>query len=307
MAVKLAPDLRRLLGFLGGVLSLVGMAYVVGRLVSNCPGGWRCLLTTQPSLLVMVFGILAISVILVGLAWSLLVWCFQQAGNAIDADVLSSHLIAQIGKYLPGNVFHFVMRHGNTRVVGATNQALVSALVLEIFLQVLIAITLAAPLLERALMTMADDDVRLFLALCPAAIIAVVMLWRSVARQGNVWRRVSAILGAIVFLLPFYLGGGLGLWLLVGGDNIGISLIDAIACFSISWLIGFLVPGSPGGIGVREATLTLTLPWVADVDVTHVAGVVLSLRFASIFADLAGWLVGSALRRIRNGRSLSAM
>ena len=132
--MKLAPDLRRLLGFLGGVLSLVGMAYVVGRLVSNCPGGWRCLLTTQPSLLVMVFGILAISVILVGLAWSLLVWCFQQAGNAIDADVLSSHLIAQIGKYLPGNVFHFVMRHGNTRVVGATNQALVSALVLEIFL-----------------------------------------------------------------------------------------------------------------------------------------------------------------------------
>ena len=44
---------------------------------------------------------------------------------------------------------------------------------------------------------------------------------------------------------------------------LGLSVSDLgqvsilIGAFLLSWILGFIVPGAPGGIGVREAALTL--------------------------------------------------
>ncbi|TXK97006.1 hypothetical protein BMR11_10865 [Methylococcaceae bacterium CS5] len=57
------------------------------------------------------------------------------------------------------------------------------------------------------------------------------------------------IAGAILVGLVFQVQGSLGF------NNI----LAIIACFSISWLAGFIAPGAPSGIGIRETILVVSL------------------------------------------------
>jgi len=58
--------------------------------------------------------------------------------------------------------------------------------------------------------------------------------------------------------------------------------------YMFSWIAGFIVPGAPGGIGIREATLTLLLVDVVPLDSALLAAVI--FRFISIIGDFWGLL-----------------
>ena len=63
---------------------------------------------------------------------------------------------------------------------------------------------------------------------------------------------------------------------------------SVLSAYILSWVAGFIVPGAPGGIGIREATLTLLLANVVPVDSALLAAVI--FRFISIIGDFWGLL-----------------
>ena len=68
--------------------------------------------------------------------------------------------------------------------------------------------------------------------------------------------RGRQLIVAVVFNLPGWLATGFGTWLLLralSSEEIpGIAWVTGVYAFS--WMIGFLVPLLPGGLGLREAT-----------------------------------------------------
>lgn len=76
-------------------------------------------------------------------------------------------------------------------------------------------------------------------------------------------------------------------------------LLLLTTAYSLSWLVGFLLPGAPGGLGVREAAMLFLLRDVYPGDI--VLTLTLLSRVATVVADFLIFLGGAALRRTAGG------
>ena len=63
---------------------------------------------------------------------------------------------------------------------------------------------------------------------------------------------------------------------------------SVIGIYCFAWLVGFVTPGAPGGLGIREAMLSLFLGSLADPGL--IAAAVLLNRIVTVFGDLAAYV-----------------
>ena len=97
-----------------------------------------------------------------------------------------------------------------------------------------------------------------------------------------------AVGGALVLYLLFFVAGGVLLvWLVAavgGGIDLGARAAGAvIAAFSLAWAAGFLTPGAPAGLGVREAALVAALGGLLGEPTVLLAA--LALRVVTVLGD----------------------
>ena len=92
---------------------------------------------------------------------------------------------------------------------------------------------------------------------------------------------VSAAVYALVLWLVFQAGGTA-----VTADT----LVTLTGAFLFAWIVGFITPGAPGGIGIRESVMLFICGGAFEQEVLLF---VLVLRIASILADAAGFMLGS--------------
>ena len=60
-----------------------------------------------------------------------------------------------------------------------------------------------------------------------------------------------------------------------------INAVDAVFAFVVAWLAGFVTPGAPAGLGVRETVLVLGLPQLGPAAL----GVAIGHRVVTAIAD----------------------
>lgn len=58
----------------------------------------------------------------------------------------------------------------------------------------------------------------------------------------------------------------------------------------MAWIIGYVVPGSPGGMGVREAMMLLLFTPVIGAGAT--LGISVTMRVTSVLGDRLAFLLG---------------
>jgi hypothetical protein len=113
---------------------------------------------------------------------------------------------------------------------------------------------------------------------------AVVVVSRRISASG-----IRGASGGIIASLLIHSGAfllhGLGAWLVVRHVSQASSptFVDVTTAWCLAWVVGFVTPGAPAGLGVRDALLVGTLTAM------HVEGAVTAavvLRIATTFADL---------------------
>jgi glycosyltransferase 2 family protein len=212
---------------------------------------------------------------------------------------------SQIGKYLPGNVFHFAGR----QVLGARAGVPHSVLLFSSGFEILSLVVAAAFVggwgvvrfgwLERL---PGESVMRTALAVGAAiALLGGVLLLRFAPRHVDFVRRIGstsllsahayhwlffACLGSIVYLL----GAALG-WHVAGGWSFQIAWTAA----AVAWVCGFVVPGASAGMGVREVVLVALLGPV----LTEPTALVLALllRICTLAGDCLTYLVAEGTER----------
>lgn len=210
-----------------------------------------------------------------------------------------SYTTTQLAKYLPGNVLHFVGRHLWLKRQGLANKHLLLATVIETALMALAAACVAACVL--LIITVPEDSqvLRLLalLAPIPLAIYALLLAaWllamTGVPRLQNYRRTLGAMcyagLGAALF---FCLQGSV--FLIITRFFVPDMGIIAIAIAAIAWLVGFVVPGAPGGLGVREAVFLFLLG--ALIPTADAVLAIAIARLISIVGDLVCFALGQLL------------
>lgn len=245
---------------------------------------------------------------LAAVAWS---WLLVGLGTPVSASRLAAILaVSQLGKYLPGNVGHFVGRAGLGLHAGIGPAPLMAGIVIETVLTVLAGITLGglAIALSDALVLTSAAPLRVITAGAALAIGALLLTARTWVPRllGRVPRQVSEAVRAtdlpspLVISLAFcaylaiYVVLGIALVVLAhalvpAADHDGALLIGS---FALAWLAGFATPGAPAGLGVREATLLLLLGnaySAADATV-----IIVGLRLATLAGDSLCAAAGAA-------------
>lgn len=229
---------------------------------------------------------------LVVLAYNWLTIVSTLVGEPLPARrVLLSYTQTQIAKYVPGNVLHFVSRHMYLSALGVPHRPIALATVFELVSLPIAALCAVSILLPFADLTdIASGDWRLaylppFLGALSLTVGAVVLsYWRQ---QRLIWPIAIVLARATGFMLFQGLIFTLILQM-ISSEFVFIALPIAI----LAWLIGFVTPGAPGGVAVREALLIKLLTIAALQEDILIAA--LLFRLVTSVGDLAVYAFGRA-------------
>lgn len=187
--------------------------------------------------------------------------------------------VSNIAKYLPGNIFHFAGRQLLGARLGWTHSAIMRATLLEVIAAIggvcllVLLLSLISPHDTIIRMTTANSAalsnywryVAVALFLAGLAAFLVVMHLRMFERVFGVCTdTVLVVLALVVTFFGFYAGLAVILTnaLLATPGSLPVTLIAS--AFLLAWLAGFVIPGAPGGLGVRETVLVLLLAGTGD-------------------------------------------
>jgi uncharacterized membrane protein YbhN (UPF0104 family) len=233
--------------------------------------------------------------------------------------------ITQFAKYVPGNVAQYIGRVGMSLARGIPARPLAVTVILETLLVVAAAVVMGVgtgALSEIGLQIVRRHGAQLALiGLLVVLAIAGLFVFRRVAPA--LLRRFApkyapaldttllppqtCLARAFVLYCCMYVVMGIGLILLSH-----FLLPDAppdywllIAVFALAWVVGFVTPGAPGGLGVREGLMLLMLAPVFSAASASV--LVIALRIATTLGDVLILVAGMAmLPRNQSGASASS-
>ena len=205
---------------------------------------------------------------------------------------------SQIGKYAPGNVLHLAARHVMAKSTGCGHQGLVIAALLENT-----GLVAAASLISALTLGMAARSIQALHWLpwfTPAILAAYVLFPRLLHhfKRSCPVVEVRRMLAPFLLYLLFFLVAGAGL-LVIAASEVG-RMPDSpiwIGAFAIAWVAGFLTPGSPSGIGIREAILVLLLAPVAGQESALLLA--LAYRVVTVLGDVLFLFLSHLPRPVR--------
>ncbi len=270
-------------GVLGALLSLAGLWYLLDFLERiDLVSQLTILDDTQISAILGLTTILAAANGLIALSWRTILADFGGDISSVHAQLLFSW--TNLLKYVPGNILHVAGRQVLTMRAGVPGWAVAKSLTMETILLVLTSLTFAG-IVWLLPQIVGMNGVYLSLALLLAAAGSVLFLQRMGLRgsaRASVGYWAYHLIGGIVFALLFVVLGA-------DIDHIRIFWFLIIA-YVASWVLGMLTPGSPAGLGVREATLVELLQHSVH-DHAMLGAAVLLSRGMSVFADITYFLV----------------
>ncbi|SFV34918.1 hypothetical protein SAMN05428990_2893 [Pseudoxanthomonas sp. YR558] len=208
---------------------------------------------TASSLLLYIVACLVLS-----LAWPLTLRGIGSPGIPLR-PLAALHLRAQLSKYLPGGVFHFAQRHIESLRWGFSHGELTVALAAEAALLLGTASLVAVGIIGDPRLALLPDWL---LPLTYAMPLVLPVAWLGLRmwsrRIDNGMRHIKLVplLCVVGIDLAFFLLSGLALLTL---GNLEGDPAFWLGWLALAWLCGYLVPGAPGGIGIRETVLVLGL------------------------------------------------
>ncbi|MGH3790876.1 MAG: lysylphosphatidylglycerol synthase domain-containing protein [Pseudonocardiaceae bacterium] len=248
-----------------------------------------------------------------GLAWRSLL---RGLDTRLDLPAVARvFFTGQIGKYLPGAVWAYVVQAKLGREHGVPASRTTAASVLFV-----VAHTATGAVVAGLVLPFASGEVSdrfgwiamlaplLLASLHPRLVLPVLRLVHRVLGRGNPPQRVcgSAVLRALGWLAVTWMSYGMSMLLLLrpvtrSGTH-ELLLPVALGGFALAWTVGFIAAGvlvvAPAGVGVREVVLLMVLgPVVAGSGA--VAAVVLLSRLVHTLSDGAWALVGLGVRAPR--------
>jgi glycosyltransferase 2 family protein len=287
-----APEALRRIGIL---LTVAGLAFLIVFAVRHAadlpPIRWNALTI---SAFLAALGLYVLTLLSSAVAWHLLLLSLGERSR-LNAAV-PVFLVSQAAKYLPGNVGQYVGRIGLGRSAGLTAGGLVLSLILEAAGAVLAGTALATAALPSAGVPAPWRFAAT--ALGAGAVVALASL--ASGRLGlppvAPGRRIAAWLaGTGLYGLNFVLFA-MAAALLVRGPlaSSAVPLAQLAAVFAAAWVAGFVTPGAPAGLGVREAVLVGGLQPLCGPGVA--LGLPIVFRLLTTLGDGLGFAAGMLLR-----------
>jgi uncharacterized membrane protein YbhN (UPF0104 family) len=286
------PSPRKWISTLGLLLVILSFYYIGTQL-----WGYRDTLAswtpTAASIVAVGFAIItyASANYLLAAAW---IWLLRVCGEtSIDWNSLCRiYGKSQIAKYIPGNIAHIAGRHTMGRLVGVSHSRLAIAALYEII--GLVSAALIITLIGGRGVLDQFTSISWSIYLLPIILFAYLSTPWLLQRFRPNTVPVSALLmlPPLIYYALFFLVSGIALVVIgiyTDSFTIGSNTLIILSAFAIAWSVGFLTPGAPSGVGIREAILILLLsPFTSEANALILA---LLFRLVTIGGDTVFYLI----------------
>lgn len=304
--------MKKILKGAGYILTILALLFVVRKIISMNID-FHLLSEHLPVFLICITGY-AILVYFLGKPWKKFVTVITgQQVEGSEAYYICTK--ANLMKYIPGNVLQFVGRNELAINHDMRHKDVACATVLDTLCMVLSAVTVAMVFHLKGLLSWLLQYMQLeLLIICLLVMIFVgacilILLYRKVPYFRFLFEKsnVKAMITGTAFFWIFYLGTA-GMLYLIFHFVLGVSftvpeLSILVGTWAIGYLMGYVMPGAPGGIGIRELVLCFLLQTIINQDTVLLATVL--LRVANIFGEIIAFLVALVLYKLTSCRDMS--
>lgn len=244
--------------------------------------------------------------------WSYLLQSFSEIKHSKRSELMAVYAKSNIGKYLPGNFMQFVGRNLLANNLGYKHSNIILSTIYDMIYVVISGVLLLLFLSAFRLSNISlsnilsiPKDIYLITAVIIIILTPIILLLFKTQiikffQKNQIITRVKNSLwsGISLYLIVFLILGLANLLLLslFSSEFTMNNYYNILFVFIISWLIGFIVPGAPGGIGIREAIFIYLLS--QNYQIVVVTMIPILFRIISIIGDLIFFVLN--LRKIKS-------
>lgn len=242
---------RTALNWLGGLLGLAGLVFVGYRV------GQQFDQISEVTFAGRAWVMFILASIIYGFANFLLALAWYGILGAARAGVAWPRICriygtSQLAKYVPGNVFQFAGRQALGMAAGLPGGVLAKSAIIEIVL-----LALSGSVFAGLALPLFGVPISVFVAL-----LLFLLLIIGVGATLSSWKG-QRMMGAFFLQVLFFVISGLVFLIVLNAVNSGtLTLSDTtivVGAYVLAWLAGFLTPGAPAGVGIREFALSMML------------------------------------------------
>ena len=265
---------------LGTIVTLLALFFVVWKMVTMDVDYGA--FATPRAMVILVLSILLQALIFCYMTFPWLHLVRILSGKKISGkQALPVYTKANLMKYIPGNVFQYVARNKLASEANISHVDVALATVLDIGMSMLAPFLISLLLMRRQIFTVLAAYQKTFLqkkTLGQLALAFLLYLLQSVLCVGLYALPLLGVVSVPAEKIPQFLGA-----------------------YLFSWIVGFITPGSPGGIGIREAVMMLICGTFLDTPSIVLYAVM--MRLASTCADVVAFGIGAGYQRIQQKKA----
>lgn len=213
---------------------------------------------------------------LLGLGWRYIL--LSQDIKIKTGEAIQLYGITQLAKYIPGNIFQFIGRQGIGMSRGMDAYKLAISSIKEI-------LYLGVSGLMFFLIFLISEYTNITLATFSVGLL-LIFVSLTIQKKNKICPLIFYILylliSSLIFISTFKL--------VIENTNFDVSdyFIESVS-FILSWFIGFITPGSPAGLGIRELMLAKTIG--QSIPASDLASIVFLSRVISVLADINYFII----------------
>lgn len=297
--------MKKALKIIGNIVMIAALAFVVKKLLDMDISFSQLSEGRVVCALLLCFAVQTAIIICSCYPW--LVFTRSLSGRKIPySAAMPVYTQSNLYKYLPGNVFQYVGRNQLAADMDISHVDVACATVLDVLFCVFWTAVISVIMLGGRIAELMSKYGKNLLIVGAVGIVLLILLMLAVrlkfrdkfkaylSRYSKAFakeNRPMLLRGAFYYLLQnavsaaMYMGC---LALIVPQADTG-ELVALTGAFLFAWIIGFVTPGAPGGIGIREGVMLFVC---GDQFADRIVLFVLVMRIGSVFADVAAFIIG---------------
>ncbi len=305
--------MKKLVKILGNIIMLTAVIFIVKKIIDMDIDFSQLKSPSVASALIISFVIQTAIVVMGCFPW--LVFTSSLSGTKIPfSEAMPVYTQSNVYKYLPGNVFQYVGRNKLASDMQISHIDVACATVMDIFFCVISTGIISAVLLGGTIAKLIEKYGKNFLiiGICGIAVVIVIILFlyfkfrdkfrQYISRYSKIFKgsnRFEMLKGILYYFLQNTVSAFMyyfSMKLIFGSTSDDFSLIITLTgAFMFAWIIGFITPGAPGGIGIRESVMIFVFGEAHE----EIMLFVLAMRISSIFADVMAFVIGKLYSRLK--------
>ncbi len=276
--------------YIGFLLTLVSFYYIILSLIQNY-NKIEQLLTGEILFFAILLGLLlyTVSQFNLVLAWQILL---KKQYPKIKFKIFYYIVgISQIGKYLPGNIGHVIGRVYLAQKFKIKILDSSKSLVYESILVVFAGMIVSLGYFNYYKNNILGINITAFKVLFLATLISILIYLFYPTNKKQRFLNIKSVLTILLLYIFSFAMLGLILYFIQFLLNTTeyISLTKYIVVITISFIAGYIVPGSPAGIGIREFVFVTILS--NEIDTSVSLALIFILRIITILGDILMYLI----------------